>query len=53
MGKTIFKDDSDWEQFLRISSQVTERFHWLCYPCGPMENHYHRVIEPLFCLTAV
>ena len=51
--KAIFKDDSDWEQLLRTLSQVTERFHWLCHAYCLIENHYHRVIKTLFCLTAV
>ena len=43
--KAIFKDSSDREEFLRILSQVAERFHWLCHAYCLMHNHYHLVIE--------
>ncbi len=43
--KLIFKDDADREALLRILTQVTQRFHWLCHAYCLMTNHYHLVIE--------
>jgi REP element-mobilizing transposase RayT len=43
--KPIFKDGSDQVLFLRILSQVTERFNWLCHAYCFMDNHYDLVIE--------
>jgi hypothetical protein len=45
--KPIFRDDTDRKLFLKILSQVTERFNWLCHAYCLMNNHYHLVIETL------
>ena len=33
--------------FLNTLSQVTQRFHWLCYAYCLMTNHYHLLVETL------
>jgi REP-associated tyrosine transposase len=43
--KPIFRDDTDRKLFLKILSQVTDRFNWLCHAYCLMNNHYHLVIE--------
>jgi putative transposase len=41
----IFEDDEDREMFLRVLTEVTERYNWICYAYCLMGNHYHLVIE--------
>jgi len=43
--KPIFRDDADRKLFLKILSQVSDRFSWLCHAYCLMNNHYHLVIE--------
>ena len=47
--KPIFRDDADRKLFLKILSQVTSRFNWLCHAYCLMNNHYHLVIESVAC----
>lgn len=43
--ESIFDDDEDRLTFLRILSEVAERFNWLCYAWCLMDNHYHLLIQ--------
>ena len=43
--KTIFKDDTDRETFLKILAHVNKRYHWLCHAYCLMDNHYHLLVE--------
>jgi REP element-mobilizing transposase RayT len=43
----IFQDDVDRRKFLKILSDVTGSFRWLCHAFCLMENHYHLMIETL------
>jgi REP-associated tyrosine transposase len=43
--KPIFRDDTDRKLFLKILSQVIDRFNWICHAYCLMNNHYHLVIE--------
>lgn len=41
----IYDDDEDRETFLRILSEVVDRFNWVCHAYCLMSNHYHLVVE--------
>jgi len=43
--RSIFKDETDREMFLRILEEVNDRYHWFCHAYCLMNNHYHLVIE--------
>jgi REP-associated tyrosine transposase len=46
--KPIFRDDTDRKLFLKILSQVIDRFNWICHAYCLMNNHYHLVIETAY-----
>lgn len=41
----IYEDDVDREQFLKVLSEVGERFNWVVHAYCLMSNHYHLLIE--------
>jgi len=41
----IYLSDDDREAFLKILSNVVERFGWICHAYCLMTNHYHLMIE--------
>ncbi len=41
----IYEDDDDRRLFLKILSEVVERFNWVCHAYCLMGNHYHLLIE--------
>lgn len=41
----IYEDDVDREQFLKVLSEVCERFNWVVHAYCLMSNHYHLLIE--------
>jgi putative transposase len=43
--KAVFRDEEDWDAFLRILHQVNRRYHWICHAYCLMDNHYHLLIE--------
>lgn len=43
--KAIYFDDNDRETFLRLMTQVCERFNWLVHAYCLMTNHYHFLLE--------
>ena len=43
--QNIFRTDKDRTYFIELLGSVADRFHWLCYACCLMDNHYHLVIE--------
>ena len=45
--EAIYEDDQDRRAYLKILSDVVQRFGWFCYAYCLMGNHYHLVIETL------
>lgn len=43
--QSIFLDDRDRKNFLRVLKSVVDRFNWRCHAYCLMENHYHLVVE--------
>ncbi|GBE06147.1 MAG TPA: helix-turn-helix domain-containing protein [Nitrospirae bacterium] len=43
--KPIFKDETDFLNFLDILQKVNKRYNWLCHAYCLMNNHYHLIIE--------
>lgn len=43
--QTIFLDDRDYTEFLKILCFVVERFNWILHAYCLMGNHYHLLIE--------
>ena len=41
----IFHLDTDRNTFLKILSDVVQRYNWLCHAYCLMDNHYHLLIE--------
>jgi len=42
---SIYSDDDDRDQFLKILHLVIERYGWFCHAYCLMGNHYHLMIE--------
>jgi REP element-mobilizing transposase RayT len=43
--QSIFVDDTDRQQFIRLLGREISQQHWRCYTYCLMGNHYHLVIE--------
>ncbi len=43
--QSIFFDDTDRQQFIRLLAREVRQQHWRCYVYCLMGNHYHLVIE--------
>ena len=43
--RSVFKDESDREDFLKVLAQVNKRYNWLCHAYCLMDNHYHILVE--------
>ena len=43
--QSIYLDEEDRNNFLKILTSVVQRFNWLCHAYCLMENHYHLIIE--------
>lgn len=41
----IYRSDRDRRSFLRVLSDVIDRYSWICHSYCLMENHYHLLIE--------
>jgi putative transposase len=45
MQVTLFRDDRDYEAWLRILARTVESFAWRCHAYCAMPNHFHLLIE--------
>jgi REP-associated tyrosine transposase len=45
MQVTLFRDDWDYEAWLRILARTVENFAWRCHAYCAMPNHLHLLIE--------
>jgi putative transposase len=45
MQVTLFRDDRDYEAWLRILARTVESFDWRCHAYCAMPNHFHLLIE--------
>lgn len=43
--KAIFREESDFDIYLEVLSQVCERFNWVIHAYCLMTNHYHLLVE--------
>lgn len=43
--ETIYRNDVDRTEFLKILNLTTNRFNWYCHAYCLMDNHYHLLIE--------
>lgn len=43
--EAIYCDDEDRIAWLKLLSEVCNRFNWRCYTSCQMTNHYHLVVE--------
>jgi REP element-mobilizing transposase RayT len=43
--KSIFLDETDFDVFLQILSEVCERYNWVIHSYCLMTNHYHLLVE--------
>jgi REP element-mobilizing transposase RayT len=43
--ESIYEDDADREEFLRLLGDVVGLFNWRCHAWCLMTNHYHLVVE--------
>ncbi|MFH1957009.1 MAG: transposase [bacterium] len=43
--RSIYYNDSDRKEFLRILEKTIKRYKWLCHSYNLMTNHYHLLVE--------
>ena len=43
--KPVYLDDTDYELFLALMTEVCQRFNWVIHAYCLMTNHYHLVVE--------
>lgn len=44
-GETMFRDDVDWMEFLRLLAKISVRHRWIGWAYCLMGNHFHFVLQ--------